>query len=120
MNKKDRANILAKIVFERYATKYKIVLPTNYWNLPSYKKKYQLQLMKANQYMKVYDFDIIYKVLQDNPWVFSLNLKQLDLMIRDALDKQKVLNIQNKSKLVEPTQTKVNNLEQKRKSKFDE
>lgn len=49
-------------------------------------KQYKNQIIKANTLLRMYDFNVICRVLEDEAWCFSLHNKQLS---QKFIDKQK-------------------------------
>ena len=63
-------------------------LPTKFWNLPKFKKEYQHQIRLASKIIKVYDQDVIQKVIEKESWIYSLAVKKLnDLFEQEQYDK---------------------------------
>lgn len=89
------AQFLVEVVLERYAKKDKKELPFKFWRAELWKRQFGLQMIWANQLLKLYSFTAIYNALLKNPSgkkVYSLNAKWLDPIIKheeDVLKRQK-------------------------------
>lgn len=63
---------MAEMMCERQAKKAGKRLPDRFWNDDDWHDVFMLQLFRANQLLKKYPAEVIFKVLSDMPWVYSL------------------------------------------------
>jgi hypothetical protein len=72
------AQYLAEFICERIAEKDGKKLPYKFWNTEEWKKIFQLQIIKANELLKVYRVGVILKALQlpQAKRIYSLGLKK--------------------------------------------
>lgn len=71
------AQYLAEFMCERIAKKEGVQLPVRFWQLPHWKKVFQLQVLKANEWLKEYDISLILKGMRSPAAakIYSLGFK---------------------------------------------
>lgn len=69
----DIAELLVRRKYERDG----VPLPDKFWNLPKYKPEFAMQARLAAKYIRIYGEEIVLKVLNEEAWCFSLNVKSL-------------------------------------------
>ena len=87
----NNAAFLAELMVRRKYRKFdKIELVDSFWNLPAYKKEYQIQIRQANKLLAAYPFELLYELLEEHTWIFSLNVKKIYDLAEQKLEKQKI------------------------------
>lgn len=71
------ANHIVEILMERKALKEGKKLTKNFWNLPEWKKHYNLSLIQVSAALNAYSFKAILNALQANKWAWSITAKQV-------------------------------------------
>lgn len=91
------AQYMAELMCERMALNKGIgSLPPKFWNLKEWKKPYQLQIMRANALLKVYDEQVILNALNSKKGksIYSLHAAWLnDILVEEEI----LFNRKNKS-----------------------
>jgi len=99
------------------ATKSNKKLPDKYWNHSEWKKTFQLQIIKANSLLKLYDNSCIMRAL--NSWYgrncYSLNSPYLEQLIQQEQDRFD--RLKDKSEQRESTNTPDKVVERKSQKK---
>lgn len=82
------AQYLAELMCERIAKKEKRHLPDRFWQTDDWKKVFNLQIIKANEWLKEYDISVILKGLRTPAAskIFSLGFKSA---LKPIFDRQK-------------------------------
>ncbi len=82
---------IAEVMMTRKYDKSGKKLPAQFWNLDKYKKEFVQHIIAANRLTKLYEPEIIIKVLTTTAkHIYSLWWKQLDELIQAELDKKKL------------------------------
>lgn len=86
----NNAAYLAEMMVRRKYRKTKnIELVDCFWNLPAYKKEFQLQIIQANKLLAAYPFELLNELFEENTWIFSLNLKKIYDLAEQKKEKRK-------------------------------
>lgn len=93
---------LAEIMCARQAKTKGKDLPDKFWSMPEYERTYLMQIRFANQLLKLYNGEVIVKVIRssDGRSIYSLNAKWLDGLLKaeqNKFDRQKQV-LENKAK----------------------
>jgi hypothetical protein len=87
----NHAAYLAEMMVRRKYRKMKnIELVDSFWNLPAYKKEFQLQMIQARKLLVAYPFDLLIELFQENLWIYSLNLKKIYDLAEQKKEKNKI------------------------------
>lgn len=83
---------LVELVMQREAKKRGDTLPSKFWNLDLYKKKYKLQVIAARSLLKIFSIEQILDGLRckDGNWIYSLQYRNLiDIISTEIKKKEK-------------------------------
>lgn len=84
------AAFLAELMMRRKYRKLKnMELVDSFWNLPAYKKEFQLQIIQAKKILAAYSFELLVDLFAENPWIYSLNLKKIYDLAEQKKEKEK-------------------------------
>lgn len=87
--------VCSRHYYKKMGTKAK----TGFWATDHFwTKQYKTQITKANSLLRMYDFNVIIKVLEKESWMYSLYNKSLSQKLLDEQKKQDVIkdNLKNK------------------------
>lgn len=87
------AQYISEIIITRKYEKRNIKLPFKFWNIPKYKKEFLLGIFASNRLTKIYDADLIIKVLNTSGnWITSFYGPKIVELIEEEIEKQKKEN----------------------------
>jgi hypothetical protein len=85
------AAYLAEMMMRRKYRKIKnIELAESFWNLPAYKKEFQLQVIQGKKLLAAYSFELLVELFEENAWIYSLFLKKIYDLAEQKKEKQRV------------------------------